>query len=157
MQVWPENRTPRTELRKFRAVGRRHQRAGKGFHQCKLCPPGTPCPPPRTRAHTGRPHPQRGERKRLPLPALPSPVASLRPLQEEILQLLVQMCIRVWSLGQGLSSLWLLAHSKMGRNSALSVVSGIKPRNSHVCAWQVFCYIAQPWDNVFRSQAHVSC
>ena len=35
----------------FRAEGTRHQRAGEGFHQCKLCPPGTPCPPP-THEHT---------------------------------------------------------------------------------------------------------
>lgn len=49
----------RTEPGNFRAAGKRYQRAGKGFHQCKLCPPGTPCPPPkpanthtRTRAHT---------------------------------------------------------------------------------------------------------
>ena len=42
---------PRTELLNFRAEGTRHQRAGEGFHQCKLCPPGTPCPPP-THEHT---------------------------------------------------------------------------------------------------------
>lgn len=34
------------------AAGKRHQRAGEGFHQCKLCPPGTPCPPPHARACT---------------------------------------------------------------------------------------------------------
>ena len=48
---------PRTELLNFRAEGARHQRAGEGFHQCKLCPPGTPCPPPtheRTHTHTAK-------------------------------------------------------------------------------------------------------
>lgn len=48
----------RTALVNFRAVRKRHQRAGKGFHQCKLCPPGTSCPhlptpplPPPTHTH----------------------------------------------------------------------------------------------------------
>lgn len=51
VSVAGERDAPRTELVNFRAAGKRYQRAGKGFHQCKLCPPGTPCPPP-THANT---------------------------------------------------------------------------------------------------------
>lgn len=51
-RAWPASGRHRgLSCSNFRAEGTRHQRAGEGFHQCKLCPPGTPCPPP-THEHT---------------------------------------------------------------------------------------------------------
>lgn len=100
--------------------------------------------PPHTRTHGAAP-PSEGGEETAPSPSSPlSCCLSQASAGRDSAAPCANVHKGLGSLGQGLSSLWLLTHSKMGQNSAFSVVSGIKPRNSHVCAWQVFCYIAQP-------------